>query len=240
MKLQVAACTDTGAVRSNNEDAFSYCTEQGIFVVCDGMGGAAAGEVASHMAADCMVDMLCGDPPAKKRAAIEKAVAEANRRVFVRSQREAGLIGMGTTLVMAVVDEGSATLVHIGDSRCYLLRNGQLQRCTQDHSLVDEQLRLGQITEHEAEVSPYRNIITRAIGTHPTVEPEFREVRISEGDLLLLCSDGLTREVSEEQIAQIAGLAQPAGDLDSVCQALVDAAKASGGRDNITCVLVRV
>ena len=242
--LEGAGCTDTGVLRTKNEDAFHLCQEQGIFVVCDGMGGAAAGEIASRMAAEIVSAALCAkDKRAAPEgdgaeAAIIDAIADANRKIFELARREAGYEGMGTTIVMAHVEAGVAHVAHVGDSRCYLWREGRLELLTQDHSLVGEQVRLGTLSPEEAENSPYRNVITRALGTQATVMTEYRRIQIESGDLLLLCSDGLTRELSDAEIAGV--VAEGAGEeLEALCRKLVERAKEAGGRDNITCVFVR-
>lgn len=243
--LEGAGCTDTGVLRTKNEDAFQCCREQGVFVVCDGMGGAAAGEIASRMAAEIVSTALCSKGKAANpegegaEAAMKEAIADANRKIFERARRETGYEGMGTTIVMARVEAGVAHVAHVGDSRCYLWREGRLELLTQDHSLVGEQVRLGTLSPEEAENSPYRNVITRALGTQATVMTEYRRIPIEKGDLLLLCSDGLTRELSDGEIA--GAVAEGArGDLEVLCRKLVERAKEAGGRDNITCVFVRV
>lgn len=239
MLMDVAALTDVGRIRSANEDAYGLCPEAGLFVVCDGMGGAAAGEVASQLSVAAVTEAICDPQMANDpRRALETGIAEANQRVFSRSEREPSLHGMGTTLVALLVREGHVWIAHAGDSRCYRLRTGFLERMTEDHSLVNEQVRLGQITEAEAEVSPMRNVITRAIGTRATVMPDIEEVATEHGDLFLLCSDGLTKEVPEPRLAEILGMRSP--DLQTLCQRLIDEANDSGGSDNITAVAVRI
>ncbi len=243
---EVAAASDKGRVRTSNEDSFGYCEDAGIYVVCDGMGGAAAGEVASRVTVDAVLDCFCSgsrmhrkvsaDTAQERQELLEKAVASANQQVFQQAETDAKLHGMGTTLVALLVEGARAYVVHVGDSRCYLWREGKLQQWTQDHSLVDEQVRLGQITREEAERSPLRNVITRAVGSQPSVVPELDELAVQAGDLFLLCSDGLTREVKDEQIASILG---QSSDLGTCCRLLIDAANANGGRDNITCLVVR-
>jgi protein phosphatase len=240
---EAAAHTSAGRVRSRNEDAFGFCIEHGIFVVCDGMGGAAAGEVASRMVVEQVVERMCsGHAGLSAGECLHQAVADANRAVYERAERDASLYGMGTTLVVlhlrhSPADGSFAVIAHAGDSRCYLFRGGRLERRTRDHSLVDEQVRLGTMTSEEAERSPLRSVITRAIGTQPSVTEEVSEVEMESGDLFLLCSDGLTREVSEPQIAAIlAGHT----DLATLALRLVDQANRAGGHDNITCLLVRV
>jgi PPM family protein phosphatase len=239
MLVEVAALTDVGRVRSANEDAFGLCPEAGLFVVCDGMGGAAAGEVASQTAVAAVTEALC-DPllADNTRQALQSGIAEANRRVHSRADREPSLHGMGTTLVMLLVREGRVWIGHVGDSRCYRFRAGVLERMTQDHSLVDEQVRLGQMTPAEAEMSPLRNVITRAIGTRETVMPDVEEVATEHGDLFLLCSDGLTKEVPEARLAELLG--QDASDLQALCRRLIEEANAAGGSDNITAVAARI
>lgn len=243
--LEAAGCTDTGVLRVNNEDAFQCCGEQGVFVVCDGMGGAAAGEIASHMAAESVSTALCNAQRDGKaggdavEAAMMDAIADANRKIYERAQRDSVYQGMGTTIVLAHVAEGVAHLAHVGDSRCYLLRGSRLEQMTQDHSLVGEQVRLGQLSPEEAETSPYRNVITRALGTDALVAAEYQRIEVVKDDVLLLCSDGLTRELNDAEIAGV--MAEPGeGGLERVCHKLVERAKEAGGRDNITCVLVRV
>ena len=237
-KLDAAGQTDVGQVRTTNEDAFGCCVEAGVFALCDGMGGAAAGEVASRIAVDTLIEQLCvAESQENRRKVLEEAIATANRLVHARAEKEAALHGMGTTLVALAIGDDRALVGHVGDSRCYLFRRGQLSRLTHDHSLVDEQVRLGQLTQDEAERSPLRNVITRAIGTQLSVSADIAEQALEPGDLLLLCSDGLTKEISDERIAALLG---EAGDLDELCGRLIDAAKAAGGHDNITTVVVRI
>lgn len=239
MLMDVAAQTDVGRIRSANEDAYGLCPEAGLFVVCDGMGGAAAGEVASQLAVAAVTEAICDPQMADDpRRALETGIAEANQRVFSRSENEPTLHGMGTTLVGLLVREGGVWIAHVGDSRCYRFRAGLLERMTEDHSLVNEQVRLGQITAAEAETSPMRNVITRAIGTRATVTPDIEEAATEHGDLFLLCSDGLTKEVSETRLAEM--LAQRSPDLQTLCQRLIDEANDSGGSDNITAIAVRI
>ncbi len=241
MKATAAALTSTGRVRSSNEDAFGYRSELGIYIVCDGMGGAAGGEVASRMAVDTVLQRMTAEDGASGRERLHDAIAEANQVVQERSESEPGLYGMGTTLVALLLgaDPGSgpALIAHAGDSRCYLFRNGKLTRCTHDHSLVDEQMRLGTMTPEEAERSPFRSVITRAIGTQKSVTEDMIDMEVEKGDVFLLCSDGLTREVKEPQIAEIL---EASSDLDQTAQSLIDAANEAGGRDNVTSLLVRV
>jgi len=238
VNLEAAALTDVGQVRTSNEDAFGYCLEEGVFALCDGMGGAAAGEVASRIAVDTLINQLCAaDSHENRRKVLEEAIASANQIVHARAEREAALHGMGTTLVAVAIGGDRALVGHVGDSRCYLYRRGELSRLTHDHSLVDEQVRLGQLTQDEADHSPLRNVITRAIGTQTSVSADIAELALEPDDILLLCSDGLTKELSDDRIEAM--LADD-GDLDGLCGRLIGAAKAAGGHDNVTAVLAKV
>ncbi len=232
-----AAVTDRGRKRPSNEDAFGFSVEHGVYVVCDGMGGAAAGEIASSLAKDEVLRVLTAsssDQPMPQAA--EMAIRAANEAIFSRSERNYKLNGMGTTLVGLVTQERRVWVVNVGDSRCYRLRKSQIEQITLDHSLVEEQVRMGRMTPAEALRSPLRNVITRALGTQAQVTPDIFELEAEPGDLFLLCSDGLTRELTD---AQIESLLAPARPLEDRCTALVNAAKKAGGNDNITCLLVR-
>ena len=237
LRYTAAAATDKGRKRPSNEDAVGYSVEQGIYVLCDGMGGAAAGEVASSMAVEETIRrFIKREPGTAPLKAAEAAIRGANQAIFGRSQRDRKLRGMGTTLVAIVVDEQRAWALNIGDSRCYLLRHRQLQQVSRDHSLVDEQVREGRISPAEALQSPYRNVITRALGTQENVGADVFEVKTEPGDLFLLCSDGLTREVDDHLIEDILRLEAP---LRELCDRLIVAANEAGGRDNVTCLLAR-
>ena len=233
---EAAARTSTGRIRTSNEDSYGYRAECGIFVVCDGMGGAAGGEVASRLTVQTILDRMTGDC-ANGGEALHQAIADANQAVLDHAEQDPGLYGMGTTLVALLLRPGSALIAHAGDSRCYLFRDGNLTRCTHDHSLVDEQMRLGTMTQEEAERSPFRSVITRAIGTQKSVMEEAIDMDTQPGDVFLLCTDGLTREVNEARMAEIM---QAGGSLEESAARLIDAANEAGGRDNVTCVLVRV
>jgi len=232
-----AAVTDKGRKRSSNEDAFGFSVEHGVFVVCDGMGGAAAGEIASSLAVDEVLRLLtarAGD--ADLPTVAEQAISAANATIYSRSQQNHTLNGMGTTMVSLVTEERRAWVLNVGDSRCYRLRGGKLEQISLDHSLVDEQVRMGRMSTEEALRSPLRNVITRALGTQSRVSPDTFELEAKSGDLFLLCSDGLTREVPDTLIESILSADVP---LNELCSRLVDAANKAGGQDNITCVLVR-
>jgi serine/threonine protein phosphatase PrpC len=202
------------------------------------MGGAAAGEIASSLAVEEVIRSFTariGSAPSATAAA-EEAVSAANEAIFSRSQRNSRLSGMGTTLVGLLTQERRAWVVNIGDSRCYRLRGRKLEQLTQDHSLVDEQVRMGRMSQSEALRSPYRNVITRALGTQSSVTPDIFELETEPGDLFMLCSDGLTRELSDPLIESMLSVGLR---LEDLCARLVSSAKKAGGHDNITCLLVR-
>ena len=243
-----AAQTDRGRKRPSNEDAFGFSVEHGVYVVCDGMGGAAAGEVASSIAVDELLRQLTGHRPAgvPLPELAEKAVYAANEAIFSRAQRNRKLNGMGTTLVVLVNEERHVWVLNVGDSRCYRFRNNRLEQLTLDHSLVEEQVRMGRMSQSEALRSPLRNVITRALGTQRYVTPDCFEYEAEPGDLFMLCSDGLTRELTDKTIESMLasnggsnGSAGHGSSLQDRCARLVEAARKAGGHDNITCVLVQ-
>jgi PPM family protein phosphatase len=225
--------SDTGRQRRANED--SFFVRAPLFVVADGMGGAQAGEVASRLAAETFASGLPDDGTSEQR--LETRVREANTRIHEVSQEDRALNGMGTTLTAAYLDGDELALAHVGDSRAYLLRDGELSRLTRDHTLVEELVRRGELTEQEAAEHPQRSIITRALGPEPDIDIDLHTHRVHAGDVLLLCSDGLTGMISEEEVQAILGGAASLGDAG---RALVDAANSAGGRDNITVVLFRL
>ena len=238
--FSAAAVTDRGRKRPSNEDAFGFSVEHGVYLVCDGMGGAAAGEVASSLAVDEILKSFeepqekTIQPPPQRG---EKSIQAANHAIYSRARRNYRLQGMGTTVVMLVAGENQLWALNVGDSRCYRLRNQSLEQITLDHSLVEEQIRAGRLTRSEALRSPLRNIITRALGTQGHVTTDTFELDPQPGDLYLLCSDGLTRELADTKIQ---ALMHPEDDLEEQCKRLIEAAKKAGGHDNITCLLLRV
>jgi protein phosphatase len=232
-----AAATHRGRKRPTNEDAFGFSVEHGVYVVCDGMGGAAAGEIASSLAVDEMIRLMSNRTTQAANDAALDAIQCANTAIYSRSQRSSKLSGMGTTLVALVAGGQHLWVMNVGDSRCYRLRHGSLEQITLDHSLVEEQVRIGNMTPEEALRSPLRNVITRALGTQCEVTADVFEMQPEPGDLFLLCSDGLTRELSDEQLLPLLQLDEP---LDHLCGNLVAAANKAGGHDNITCIVVRI
>jgi protein phosphatase len=227
------AGTDTGRQRRANED--SMLARSPLFVVADGMGGAQAGEVASRLAVEPFRDGLHDTTDAE--GALAQYARAANVSIHERSQASAEHAGMGTTLTAVYVGAEEVAIAHVGDSRAYCLRDGELLRLTDDHSLVDELIRQGKLTPEEAVEHPQRSVITRALGPEPEVEIDTRSYRARDGDVYLLCSDGLTTMVPDAQLAEIL-LTQP--HLRDAGEALIAAANEAGGRDNITVLLLRV
>jgi PPM family protein phosphatase len=226
------AVTDTGRQRRANED--SLLARSPLFVVADGMGGAQAGEVASRIAVESFQPGVEGAQPELELAALAHS---ANARIYELSHVNAAQAGMGTTLTAVYVGEHEVAIAHVGDSRAYCLRDGVLLRLTDDHSLVDELMRQGRLTPEEAVEHPQRSVITRALGPEGTVDVDTRSVHARAGDVYLLCSDGLTTMLSEDEIAALLRENQLLRDAG---EALVAAANAAGGRDNITVVLLRL
>ena len=229
-----AAVTDPGRRRRRNEDA--YVCEPPLFAIADGMGGAQAGEVASGLAA-AVLEEATGDERGEERVA--SLIQEANRRVFQRSNEDAATSGMGTTMTVALVDstDGTVAFGHVGDSRAYRVRGGELEQLTDDHSLVGELVRSGRLSPEEAESHPQRSVITRALGTEPDVDVDTFTVDAEPGDIYLLCSDGLTDMTSTRDIL---AAVESSNDLDDAARALVRAANDGGGEDNITVVLFQI
>ena len=251
MAVEVAGKSDVGCVRSNNEDNFGYDLRHGIFVVCDGMGGQAAGEVASKLGVDVLLSYFrngdtAGAAPqlgvpqgtlSEGGRALANAVHLANQTIFQTGQQQVAHAGMGSTVVAALVRGNSLSIANVGDSRIYLLRQGVIQQLTQDHSLVMEQVRRGYITREQAEHSEIQNIILKALGSEETVDPDVEDLVVVPGDILVMSSDGLTKYVRDGEILQIVS-ASPS--LKEACDKLIQAAKNRGGDDNITCLLLKI
>ncbi len=242
---KLGAKTDLGRVRDNNEDKFDFsepddpavlATKGCFYAVADGMGGHSAGQVACELALKTMIQTYYADPSADTEASLRRAVIEANALIFETAQAVPDRHGMGTTLTGAVVREDRLTLVQVGDSRAYLLRDGAITQVTEDHSWVAEQVRLGTMTLADAQVSPFRNIITRAMGTAASVEPDVFTHELRAGDTLVLCSDGLSGHVEPPEILAVVQQHSPSG----AAGVLIDSANARGGRDNITAVVLAV
>lgn len=233
--VENAGRTDVGRQRSTNED--SYLDSAPLFGVADGMGGARAGEVASRIAVETLADggRQEGGPGAE--ALLADTARDANRRIYELAQEDDSRAGMGTTFTAVLVEDGDVVAGHVGDSRLYRFRAGELERLTRDHSLVEELVRRGELDPEEAENHPQRSIITRALGPEPDVEVETFTCPGRAGDVYLVCSDGLTSMVSESRVS---GILEEEGSLDEAARRLVEAANGAGGKDNITVVLFRL
>jgi len=232
VRLQAGVASDRGLVRPVNEDSFFL--RDGLYAVCDGMGGARGGEVASQMA--CL-GLLGLNPASAGRHDLRDAVANANRAIIHRSTGEHHLMGMGTTLTALLVREGQLTLAHVGDSRAYLLRQGDLTQLTEDHSWVGEMVRRGDLTPAQAAIHPHRSVITRALGTEDDIQADLFEVPIVGGDRFMICSDGLTGMVPDTDLLE---LLEQGYDAQATAELLVKAALAGGGEDNVTAVVIDV
>jgi serine/threonine protein phosphatase PrpC len=238
VRLEVAGLTDVGCKRTNNEDSFGYDLAAQLFVVCDGMGGMAAGEVASSTAVNTLLQTFDGHAPSTGSVEdrLYKAIVHVNQEVCALSQANEELRGMGTTMVTACLDGRKIVIGNVGDSRAYFLRDGGCIQITQDHSYLAEQVRNGVITADDAIASPLQSLITRAIGIAESVEPDLFSAALEPGDVVLLTTDGLTRYADADAIAKIILVNS---DLQKACQMLIDTAKEHGAVDNVTCLLLR-
>ncbi|HET7435888.1 MAG TPA: Stp1/IreP family PP2C-type Ser/Thr phosphatase [Thermoanaerobaculia bacterium] len=249
MDVKAFGLTHVGRQRQHNEDAYLVADDTKLYLVADGMGGHAAGEIASRIAVDSISEFIIhtkeddGTWPHQydehfKRSTnrLMAAVRLANTRVLEAMRKDARLRGMGTTVVACLADDTTMSVAHVGDSRAYLIREGQLSRITNDHSWVFEQVQAGMLTEAEAEKHPLRNVITRALGGALQVSPDASEIELRKEDVFLLCSDGLTGMVPEDEILRLVKSNQ--NDLERACKQLIDAANERGGLDNVTAILV--
>jgi PPM family protein phosphatase len=244
MTIELFAAVDAGRSRSNNEDSVALDDAVSLAVLADGMGGYNAGEVASNMATSFIRTELgrwlreagAQATDAEVRRAMDICVDNANRAIFNAANANPQYAGMGTTLVVAVFRDTRLLVGHVGDSRCYRLRGGRLQQITRDHSLLQEQIDAGLITQEQAAFSANKNLVTRAVGVEDTVLLETHQHEVAPGDVYLLCSDGLSDMLDDASIGQ---LLQSGDSLDSTGQALIDAANDAGGKDNISVILVR-
>ncbi len=252
-RIDAFGLTDVGRKRKHNEDALALDPAEGFFVVADGMGGHAAGEVAAKITVETIGEFIAATRQKEEatwpfkynhelhfnsnRLAI--AIEKANERVMAAVAAQPWLKGMGTTVVAGLLNEKILSLAHVGDSRAYLFRDGELTRLTDDHSWVHEQVTAGILTEEEAKTHPLKNVVTRALGGGPSVSPDLREMEFQVGDAFLFCSDGLTTMLSDEEIRDSIA-ANPGKPAEDLCQSLVDLANDKGGVDNITVVFVRI
>jgi PPM family protein phosphatase len=253
MRITVAGATDVGLKRTHNEDAFLLLPEEQLYCVADGMGGHASGEVASRIAVEELAEFFrltgrdedatwpfAADPARRlEENRVMTGVKLANLRVFERAGADERLRGMGTTLVCAHFERGGEAVIigHVGDSRAYLWRQGTLRQLTEDHSLLNDYMKARRLTPEEIEAFPHKNVIVRALGMKEQVEVDLLRERLLDGDVVMLCCDGLSGMVPDDAMGEI--LRQQKGDLKGAAQALVAAANAAGGVDNITCVLAQ-
>ncbi|MCB0826716.1 MAG: Stp1/IreP family PP2C-type Ser/Thr phosphatase [Armatimonadetes bacterium] len=243
--VTVAAKTDMGRVRDNNEDKHEYFLAEGdaeiaskghIFIVCDGMGGHEAGQVASELACKTFIDVYRNHPSNDLQLAANGAVLAANRFVNDVSRTVPGRKGMGTTLTALIIRQDKGIIAQVGDSRLYRLRDGILEMLTTDHTWIEEAVSTGMMSREEAEQHPYRHVITRALGTEAMVTPDLFELDIQVGDTFFLCSDGVTNHVKDDQLHTFMSMASPS----AICWNVVSAALVDGGSDNATAMVVRV
>ena len=249
--LEIASCTDPGMVRSHNEDSIATDAAHGLAVLADGMGGYNAGEVASGMATSVILSemrqVLAGtqpnqiDPRTNQTIAarlLREQVLRANTSIYQAAQNQPQYAGMGTTLVASLFYDNRVLVAHLGDSRLYLMRDASLRQVTRDHSLLQEQIDSGLLTAEQAKNAQHKNLVTKALGIDPSVEPEIHEYPTQPGDIYLLCSDGLCDMVDDDEIG--ATLQSLGANLKLAAQQLVQMANDNGGRDNVSVILVRV
>lgn len=247
MELEFAALTDVGQVRQKNEDSHGRYlpdddserdTKGVMFVVADGMGGHRGGEIASQLAVETVISLYYASNDSEPAALLEQCFAEANRRILEKSTSEVDLFGMGTTCTTMVARPGEAFFAHVGDSRAYILRDGEFRQVTEDHSLVGEMVRSGILSSEDAQHHPKRNVITRSLGTQHNLATDLPETPfpLQDGDVFLICSDGLTSMVSDDKLKKVLS----SNDPKTACHKLVDMANATGGKDNITVQVVKV
>jgi len=236
-RLCIAGMTDTGLVRTENEDCLDWDANLGVALIADGMGGHNAGEVASRLAIETMMELLHENSGDINERRLQAIVAAANQTIYDQARARPGCDRMGTTLVMLCLERERLLITHIGDSRAYRLRDGQLLRLTDDHSLVRQLLNDGAISKGEAMTSRYKNVITRALGVQDDCEAEIAEFGAAADDIYLLCSDGLTDMVSDHEIRNILVYhVQP----DDAVTALMERARMAGGKDNISVIVAAV
>jgi len=252
MKIVYKGITDVGRKREANEDSFAVIPEDSLFVVADGMGGHAAGEVASRLAVAAISDFIASTrrdteitwpfeydmSMSIEGNRLRTAIRLANQRILDTISHKKDLEGMGTTLVSAMVSEGKACVGHVGDSRAYLIHEGAISQITSDHSWVNEQVKLGFLTRNDASRHPFRNVVTRALGSKEDVVVDLAEQPLQPGDYLVLCSDGLNSMLDDEEIVSI--VMANDSDIDAAARSLVARANEKGGEDNVTVILIKV
>jgi serine/threonine protein phosphatase PrpC len=248
MRLESYAATDTGPVREHNEDSWGVDLDTGLFIVADGMGGHAAGEVASRIAVESIVEIMLeaedpdetrllvsvDDPADRIRERLRYAMNQASVRIRKAVEKEPAYSGMGTTVVVLLVEGDQAHMAHVGDSRIYLVRDGQIQRLTRDHTVVQQEIDAGRLTPELARTVPHKNILTKSVGYHGPVDPDATTRGIEPGDLFVLCTDGLTDPLADGELQKLCVSTHP----EDLAQVLVEAALEGGTEDNVTVVVV--
>jgi PPM family protein phosphatase len=240
--MKAAARSDMGRVRTNNEDSFLADPDRGLFIVADGMGGITGGEVASALAVSVVSECLRGRISASASsadvlAALEGALVEADSKIKERTRLQSELSGMGTTIILTLVRGDSVSIAHVGDSRGYLVRGASIRRLTEDHTVVAQIVRSGMITDDEARTHKLKHVLSQALGSSPSPVPGLQSLRLHAGDAVILCTDGVTDMVDDEELGRIV---QDCGeDVDLACRQVVARANENGGRDNITVVVIR-
>ncbi len=252
MRVQSGSISDIGRKRKSNEDSYCADDERGLYVVADGMGGHAAGEVASHLAVETIEEFICltstdqevtwpfglEDDMSLNGNRLKTSIRFANRRVLEKTREKSGYEGMATTVVAVLLGDNEAEIAHVGDSRLYLVRGGEIRCVTNDHSWVNEQVLFGVIDSEQARTHPLRNVVTRALGGKPDLEVEMQVLELQDTDVLLLCSDGLTSMVEDEEILKI--ILADGHDVVRASSGLLEAANRSGGEDNTTVILLSI
>lgn len=236
MEVEFSGATDRGKRRSSNEDSFGVFKDLNLAIVADGMGGHAAGEVASRLAVETVHQSVLQNPHEEPQERLNTALQKANAHILETGKKDTTLSGMGTTIVALLLSGKSVHIGYAGDSRAYLYRGNTLKQITEDHSLVRDYIRKGLMTPEEADKNPLKHVITRALGTHETIQIDQRSIALEVDDVFLLCSDGLSNMVSQEELHQ--ALASPWKNLDEVCTGLIHQANQNGGADNITLILM--
>lgn len=251
MRIEIAGLSDTGLLRKNNEDNLLIDKDHNLFLVADGMGGHAAGEVASKLAVETVLDFISRTENHTKPTwpfptsrefpllwqRLMASIMAANGVIYKRSREDEILAGMGTTVVATIISNHEAIHAHVGDSRLYIFRNGRLSLTTEDHSWIQEQMNSGNLTLEEANRHPLRNVITRALGGAPVVSVDISSIKLKPKDILLLCTDGLTTMLNDDEICQIMS---QSNELSVIADNLVSGANEHGGHDNTTVVLIRI
>lgn len=239
--MRSAACSDVGRVRTNNEDSLLVEAGRGLFIVADGMGGITGGEVASALAVSVVSEYLrdrisSASPSGEVLAALKGSLVEADTKIKERTRRQTELSGMGTTIILALVQGDSVSIAHVGDSRGYLVRGGSIRRLTEDHTVVAQIVKSGIITDDEARTHKLKHVLSQALGSSPSPVPGLQTFRLQKGDAVILCTDGVTDMVEDKELAHI--VRECGEDVDRACRQIVIRANENGGRDNITLVII--